>query len=78
MKALMASAPRERSGGAGGILAASRLVGQSLGAAAVAVCLMMSPEAGGETALLFGALAAVLGSAVSLARLLAVPSEKAR
>jgi DHA2 family multidrug resistance protein-like MFS transporter len=36
-KAIFTSAPRERSGGAGGILSTARLLGQSIGAALVAV-----------------------------------------
>jgi DHA2 family multidrug resistance protein-like MFS transporter len=70
MRAIMSSAPRERSGGASGILAASRLVGQSLGAAAVAICLSLSPEHGIDIAIWIGASMGAIGSAVSLLRLL--------
>ena len=68
--ALMSSAPPERSGGAGGILATSRLLGQSLGAAAVALCLSTWPEQGMSVAIWLGAAMALLGSAVSWLRLL--------
>jgi MFS transporter, DHA2 family, multidrug resistance protein len=70
MKALMSSAPRKRSGGAGGILAASRLLGQSLGAAAVAICLSLSPSRGILAAIWVGATVAVIASSVSFLRLL--------
>lgn len=70
MKAIMSSAPRERSGGASGILAASRLIGQSLGAAIVAICLSISPAGGIETAIWIGSAIAAAGSVVSFARLM--------
>jgi DHA2 family multidrug resistance protein-like MFS transporter len=70
MKAIMSSAPTNRSGGASGILAASRLFGQSLGAAVVAICLSLSPKHGIWAAIWIGAALAVLGSAVSFLRLL--------
>ena len=70
MVALMSSAPRDRSGGAGGILATSRLLGQSIGAAAVAFCLSTWPENGVEVAIWLGAALAVLGGGISLLRLL--------
>ena len=70
MKAIMSSAPTNRSGGASGILAASRLFGQSLGAAIVAICLSFSPDHGIWAAIWIGAALAVLASAVSFLRLL--------
>lgn len=69
MLAIMSSAPRERSGGAGGILATSRLLGQSVGAAAVALCLSRFPEDGASLALWAGSAVALLAAAVSLTRL---------
>ncbi|MGE0314489.1 MAG: MFS transporter [Lautropia sp.] len=72
MVALMTSAPPRRSGGAGGILAASRLLGQSIGAAVVAFCVATWPDAGIETAIRAGSAFALTGAAVSLLRL--VPS----
>ncbi len=69
MVAMMKSAPADRSGGAGGILAASRLLGQALGAATVAFCLAVWPADGITTALWIGTAVAVFGSAVSLARI---------
>jgi DHA2 family multidrug resistance protein-like MFS transporter len=76
MRALMSSAPPHRSGGAGGILAASRLLGQSLGAAAVAVCLSLAPQAGMVAAIWLGCGVAVLAGTVSFLRLL--PSVRGR
>ncbi|MDF2235166.1 MFS transporter [Albimonas sp. CAU 1670] len=70
MLAIMSSAPRERSGGAGGILATSRLLGQSVGAAAVALCISVAPERGIHVALWLGVGAALVGAAVSLTRLI--------
>lgn len=70
MKAMMSSAPRDRSGAAGGLLAASRLFGQSLGAAAVGLCLSLVPQDGIGTALLVGIAMAALGVTVSAARML--------
>jgi DHA2 family multidrug resistance protein-like MFS transporter len=72
MNAIMSSAPTNRSGGASGILAASRLFGQSVGAAIVAICLSFSPENGIWTAIWVGAALGMLGSAVSLLRLLPI------
>jgi DHA2 family multidrug resistance protein-like MFS transporter len=70
MKAIMSSAPANRSGSASGVLAASRLFGQSLGAAVVAICLSVSPEHGVWAAIWFGAALGALGSIVSFLRLL--------
>nr|WP_315970131.1 MFS transporter [Comamonas testosteroni] len=70
MLAIMSSAPRERSGGAGGILAASRLLGQSVGAAAVAFCLSTWPQQGMQLALWCGVALALTGSLISLVRIL--------
>ncbi|MEK7456410.1 MAG: MFS transporter [Pseudomonadota bacterium] len=70
MLALMSSAPADRSGGASGILATSRLFGQSLGAASVAICLTFLPTNGLSVAIWLGAATAFFGSAVSFSRLL--------
>ena len=71
LRAIMSSAPPERSGGASGIIATSRLVGQSTGAALVALCFALSATHGPALALLLGAGFAGLGCMVSFARLLA-------
>nr|WP_301288821.1 MULTISPECIES: MFS transporter [Methylorubrum] len=60
-KVIITSAPRERSGGASGMQASARLVGQSLGAALVAVLFGLVP--GGPA----GAFAVTLWCAVTLA-----------
>jgi DHA2 family multidrug resistance protein-like MFS transporter len=70
MKALMSSVPLNRSGGAGGILAASRLLGQSIGAALVAICLYLFGVPGLAIAIWLGAGLAVCGSAFSFLRML--------
>lgn len=70
MKAIMSSVPLNRSGGAGGILAASRLLGQSIGAALVAICLYFFEVGGLVVVLWIGAGIAVGGSASSFLRLL--------
>jgi MFS transporter, DHA2 family, multidrug resistance protein len=70
MLALMSSAPSHRSGGASGILAASRLFGQSIGAAIVAICLTLASIEGVTLAIWIAAAVALLGSIFSLLRLL--------
>ena len=72
MKAIMSSAPPERSGSASGIVAASRMLGQSLGAVVVALCLSVAPVQGTGLALWAGCGVALLGSVASFARLLPV------
>ena len=68
-RALMASAPRARSGAAGGMLSTARLAGQTLGAASVAILFRLAGAAGSHLALYFAAALAMLGSLVSLGRL---------
>ena len=69
MVAMMNSAPKARSGSAGGILATSRLLGQSIGAAAVAFCLSSFAQNGIYAALWVGVAAASLSATVSAIRL---------
>ena len=77
LKALMASAPPERSGGASGIVATARLLGQATGAALVALCFGISGRQHGPTlALATGAFFAGAASLASGLRLLA-PSHRA-
>ncbi|KPF41514.1 multidrug MFS transporter [Rhizobium sp. AAP43] len=71
MRAIMASAPPSRSGGASGIVAASRLFGQAIGAAIVALCLSLSGSGGAVLAISIGAGVAIAGSLISAMRLLA-------
>jgi DHA2 family multidrug resistance protein-like MFS transporter len=68
-RALVMSAPPERSGSASGMVGASRILGQSIGAALVAACLHLSLGRGAWAALWLGAAFAALGCAVSFTRL---------
>ena len=54
LKALMSSAPPERSAAASGVIAMVRLTGQTTGAALVALCLGLGGLAGASWALLLG------------------------
>jgi DHA2 family multidrug resistance protein-like MFS transporter len=68
-RALMAAAPRARSGAAGGMLSAARLLGQTLGAAAVAILFRAYGAAGSNLALGVAAMLALTGALVSIFRL---------
>ncbi len=63
--------PAERSGGASGIIATSRLVGQSVGAALVALCFGLSARHGPALALALAACFAGGAGLASFSRLLA-------
>lgn len=67
LKALMTGAPPERSGGASGIVATARLLGQSIGAALVALCFSVSTMHGAKLAL---GLAAAFAAAACLSSVL--------
>ena len=69
MKAIMSSAPADRSGGASGIVATARLIGQTSGAALAALCFGLVGREGATTALILGAGFAVLGCVMSMLRL---------
>jgi DHA2 family multidrug resistance protein-like MFS transporter len=69
LKALMSSAPSERSSGASGVIAMVRLIGQTSGAALVALCLGLGGVQGAAWALRLGAVFAALAAATSFARL---------
>ena len=69
MKAIMSSAPADRSGGASGIVATARLVGQTSGAALAALCFGLVGREGATIALVLGAGFAALGCVMSLLRL---------
>ena len=73
LKAIMSSAPPERSGGASGIVATARLIGQASGAALVAFCFTISSLHGTTIALAIGASCAACASIASLSRLLVRP-----
>lgn len=68
-RTMIAAAPRERSGGASGMLGTARLLGQTTGTALVALFLARSPMDGTQHALLAGAGFALLGAVLSMLRL---------
>ena len=55
MKALMSSAPVDRSGSASGMVATARLTGQTIGAALAALCFGFVGREGATLALVLGA-----------------------
>ncbi|GAN77964.1 MFS transporter [Acidisphaera rubrifaciens] len=71
LRALMTSAPPERSGGASGVVATSRLLGQASGAALVAACFSIEGVQGPSLALLLGAGFSGAASVASFMRLAA-------
>jgi DHA2 family multidrug resistance protein-like MFS transporter len=68
-RTLIASAPRARTGAAGGMLATARLLGQTLGAAGVAIVFRAYPAKGSSIALWLAAGVALTAAAVSVSRL---------
>jgi MFS transporter, DHA2 family, multidrug resistance protein len=77
MKALMSSAPADRSGGASGTVATARLTGQTIGAALAALCFGLAGREGATLALVLGAVFAATGSGMSVLRLVATPRSAA-
>jgi DHA2 family multidrug resistance protein-like MFS transporter len=67
-RTMLASAPRERSGGASGMLGTARLTGQTLGAALVALIFGVAPVNGPTVALYASAAFAAVAATVSMAR----------
>ena len=68
-RTLIGSAPRARTGAAGGMLATARLLGQSIGAAGVAILFRTFPGKGSNFALAVAAGIALTAAAVSVSRL---------
>jgi DHA2 family multidrug resistance protein-like MFS transporter len=68
-RTMIAAAPRERSGGASGMLGTARLLGQTTGAALVALFLGRYPQEGTRIALLAGVGFALCGAFLSMLRL---------
>lgn len=68
-RTMIAAAPRERSGGASGMLGTARLLGQTTGAALVALLLARLALAGTQMALLTGTGFALAAAVLSLLRL---------
>jgi DHA2 family multidrug resistance protein-like MFS transporter len=69
LRAIMASAPPGRSGGASGIVATARLTGQTTGAALAAFCFALAGHEGATYALALGAGFAAVGAVMSFLRL---------
>jgi DHA2 family multidrug resistance protein-like MFS transporter len=68
-RAILTSAPPHRAGAASGMQATSRLLGQSMGAAMVALMFGLFPESGTRESLVFAACAAAAAAAISFSRL---------
>jgi DHA2 family multidrug resistance protein-like MFS transporter len=68
-RAIIVSAPARRAGGASGMQAAARLVGQTIGAALVALVFGLAPMTGTTVTLICAAAIAVGAAAVSLLRM---------
>ena len=68
-RAMLASAPRARSGAAGGMLSTARLLGQTVGAAGVAVLFRSYAQRGSQMTLYIAAGFALAAALVSLSRL---------
>ncbi len=76
IRALMSSAPPDRSGGASGIVATARLTGQTIGAALAALCFGLAGRDGATLALALGAGFAAVGSVMSFLRLTVSPARR--
>src|SRR5262249_55948146 len=76
-RTMIAAAPRERSGGASGMLGTARLLGQTTGAALVALFLARFPDEGTQVSLLAGVAFALVGATLSMLRLSEVGSRGA-
>jgi DHA2 family multidrug resistance protein-like MFS transporter len=72
-RTLIGSAPRARTGAAGGMLATARLLGQTLGAAGVAILFRTYPGKGSNLTLAVAAGIALTAAAVSVSRLAGNP-----
>jgi len=68
-RTMIAAAPRERSGGASGMLGTARLLGQTVGAALVALLLARYAADGARLSLLVGTGFALAGGVLSMLRL---------
>jgi DHA2 family multidrug resistance protein-like MFS transporter len=68
-RTMIAAAPRERSGGASGMLGTARLLGQTIGASLVSLLLARFPLDGTRLALFAGVGFAVAGAVLSMLRL---------
>ncbi|WP_321952313.1 MFS transporter [Paraburkholderia bannensis] len=75
---ILSSAPRERSGGASGMLGTARLTGQTLGAALVALIFGVAPQHGPTLALYVATAFAAVAAVVSMMRLVPGRAAQAR
>jgi DHA2 family multidrug resistance protein-like MFS transporter len=78
VRAIMESVPPARSGSASGIVSTARLLGQTMGAALVALCFTMFPHNGTGAAMLLGAGFAGTACIVSFLRLMDFKPVEAR
>jgi DHA2 family multidrug resistance protein-like MFS transporter len=69
-RTMLAAAPRERSGGASGMLGTARLTGQTLGAALVALIFGVAPQHGPTVALYVAACFSAVASLISTLRVM--------
>ena len=65
---MIAAAPAHRSGGASGMVATARLLGQTTGAALVALCFEVTQSGGAAVALWVGAAFAAAAALASFSR----------
>ncbi len=72
-RTLISAAPRSRSGAAGGMLSTARLLGQTLGAAFVAILFRAYPGTGSNVILWFAAAVALAAALISMVRLTGTP-----
>jgi DHA2 family multidrug resistance protein-like MFS transporter len=68
-RAMLSAAPPHRSGGASGIVATGRMLGQTIGAALVALCFEITPSHGASVALFVGAGFALTSASTSFLRM---------
>lgn len=68
-RAMISATPRERSGGASGAQATTRLLGQTTGTAFVALLFSIDRSSAARSALFVAASVAAIGAAISLSRL---------
>lgn len=73
-RAMISAAPRERSGGASGMLGTARLLGQTIGAALVALLFGRIPHHATTIALFVATGFAIVGAGVSMLRLVEKPA----
>ena len=75
-RTIVSSAPKPRSGAAGGMLATARLLGQTTGAVAVGVAFHLAGLRVTPTLLFIASIAALAAAGISLLRLNVAPPER--